>query len=81
MAGSSQRCSHRKTACGRCNSGICSACCKCPKLLGRPRKNSEMGPNSLNDHRASWPTYVAMRYPKKDFQLSQLIRLLPDRTL
>ena len=34
MAVGSQRCSHKKTACGRCNSGICSACCKCPKLLG-----------------------------------------------
>ena len=65
MAGSSQRCSHRKTACGRCNSGICSACCKCPKLLGRPRKNSEMGPNSLNDHRASWPTNVGDAVPEE----------------
>ena len=62
MAGSSQRCSHKKAACGRCNSGICSACCKCPKLLGHPQKNSEMGPN---DHRASWPTYLGDAVPEK----------------
>ena len=45
MAGNSQHCFHKKAACGRCNSGICGACCKCPKLLGHPQKNSEMGPN------------------------------------
>ena len=43
MADSSQCCTHKKAACGRCNSGICSACCKCPKLLGRPRKRGVVG--------------------------------------
>ena len=43
MSDSSQCCSHKKATCGRCNSGICSACCKCPKLLGRPRKHDLVG--------------------------------------
>ena len=32
------RCKHKKGACKRCDSGICSACCKCVKPKGRPRK-------------------------------------------
>ena len=32
-----QRCKHKKGACNRCDSGICSSCCKCVKPKGRPR--------------------------------------------
>ena len=32
----------KKAARGRCNTGICSACCGFLKLLSRQRKNSEM---------------------------------------
>lgn len=59
MADSSQCCTHKKAACGRCNSGICSACCKCPKLLGHPRRCGVVGskePERRNKHRASRPT-------------------------
>ena len=61
MSDSSQCCSHKKATCGRCNSGICSACCKCPKLLGRPRKHDLVGsiePQRRNEYRASRPTYL-----------------------
>ena len=38
MATASPSCVHKKAACLRCNSGICSACCKCFKPKGRPKK-------------------------------------------
>ena len=38
MATASPSCVHKKAACLRCNSGICSACCKCSKPKGRPKK-------------------------------------------
>ena len=38
MAIASPSCVHKKAACLRCNSGICSACCKCFKPKGRPKK-------------------------------------------
>ena len=37
-----QRCSLKKAARRRCNTGICIACCGFPKLLSRPRKKCEM---------------------------------------
>ena len=41
-------CSHKKAVCGRCNSGICSACCKCPKRLGRPTNGHKFKDGSSN---------------------------------
>ena len=38
MATASPSCVHKKAACLRCNSGICSACCKCFKPKGHPKK-------------------------------------------
>ena len=32
-----QCCKHKKGACKRCDSGICSSCCKCVKPKDRPR--------------------------------------------
>ena len=34
-------CKHKKRACKKCNSGICSVCCTCLKRMGRPRKNED----------------------------------------
>ena len=68
MANSSQCCTHKKAACGRCNSGICSACCKCPKLLGRPRKHGVVDskqPERRNEYRASRPTCLDDMVPEE----------------
>ena len=40
MATVSPSCAHKKAACLRCNSGICSSCCKCFKPKGRPKKRT-----------------------------------------
>ena len=40
MATVSPSCAHKKAACLRCNSGVCSACCKCFKPKGRPKKRT-----------------------------------------
>ena len=68
MANSSQCCTHKKAACGRCNSGICSACCKCPKFLGHPRKHGVVGskqPERCNEYRASRPTCLDDMVPEE----------------
>ena len=49
MAESSQRCSRKKSAHGRSNSGICNACRRFSRLLSHPRKNSEMVLSHRND--------------------------------
>ena len=69
-------CSHKKAVCGRCISGICSACCKCPKRLGRPRKQdlvaSSIEPQRRNECRASRPTYLGELLPEGDEGTSAL---------
>ena len=68
-----------RAVCGRCNSGICSACCKCPKRLGRPSKQdlvaSSIEPQRRNECRASRPTYLGELLPEGD-EFSSAIR--PD---
>ena len=69
MANSSQCCTHKKAARGRCNSGICSACCKCPKLLGRPRKHGVVDskqPERRNEYRASRPMCLGDIVPEEE---------------
>ena len=69
MANSSQCCTHKKAA-----SRICSACCKCPKLLGRPRKHGVVGskqPERRNEYRASRPTCLDdMVTRRRDFSIA-----------
>ena len=68
MANCSQCCTHKKAACGRCNSRICSACCKCPKLLGRPWKHGVLGSKESehrNKYRASRPTCLDDMVPEE----------------
>ena len=73
MANSSQYCAHKKAA---CNSGICSACCKCPKVLGRPRKHSVVGSKQPECRNESFPTYMFRRNGTR----RRLIRLLQNLT-
>ena len=48
MATVSPICAHKKAACLRCNSGICSSCCKCFKPKGRPKKRTTQEVVQLN---------------------------------